>query len=72
MVLGYMQCLGVLHVWILIGQGPTVISVGAEVAPSYHLFSLSRLAIAKYCLKEQLNPQQPTNQLLRPITLPYA
>ena len=29
MVLGKLQCRGVLLVWIVVGQGPTVLAVGA-------------------------------------------
>ena len=29
MVLGNLQCRGVLLVWIVVGQGPTVLAVGA-------------------------------------------
>ena len=29
MILGNFQCRGVLLIWLLVGQGPTVLSVGA-------------------------------------------
>ena len=70
------QCLGVLLIWIRVGQGPTALAVGAggffldiftfdypfcPLSPS--LWETARYRL-KYCLKGSLNPKQPTNQLL--------
>ena len=66
------QCRGVLLVWITVGQGPTVLTVGAgggcldiftliypfsPLSPS--LWETARYRL-KYCLKGPLNPKQPT------------
>ena len=70
-------CQGVLLIWIIVGQGPIALAVGAGggvwtfFLPS--IFSLSFLPLwetaryrLKYCLKGQLNPKnQPTNLLLK-------
>ena len=68
------QCRGVLLIWIIVGQGPTALVVGAGggcldvFSLVYHFFFLSpslwetaRYRL-KYCLKGPLNPKQPTNQ----------
>ena len=74
------QCRGVLLVWMIVGQGPIVLAVGAGggcldiffliyhfsfLSPS--LWETARYRL-KYCLKGPLNPKQPTNQpkALRP------
>ena len=69
------QCRGVLLVWLIVGQGPTVLAVGASggcldiftldypscpLSPS--LWETARYRL-KYCLKGPFNPKQPTNQL---------
>ena len=69
------QCRGVLLIWITVGQGPTVLTVGAgggcldvftliypfsPLSPS--LWETARYRL-KYCLKGPLNPKQPTNQI---------
>ena len=61
-------------IWITVGQGPTALAVGAgggcldiftliypfsPLSPS--LWETARYRL-KYCLKEPLNPKQPTNQ----------
>ena len=68
------QCRGVLLIWIRVGQGPTVLAVGAGggcldiFTLVYHFSSLSPSLwetaryILKYCLKGSLSPKQPTNQ----------
>ena len=68
------QCRGVLLIWIIVGQGPIALAEGAGGGLFGHFFSLypfSPLSPSlwetaryrlKYCLKEQLNPKQPTNQ----------
>ena len=69
------QCRGVLLIWIIVGQGPIVIAIGAggvclDVFFSliYHftflspsLWETARYRL-KYCLKGPLSPKQPTNQ----------
>ena len=69
------QCWGVLLIWIIVGQGPVALAVGA-VGGCLDIFSLicpfSPLSPSlwetaryrlKYCLKGPLNPKQPTNLL---------
>ena len=68
------QCWGVLLIWIIVGQGPVALAVGAgggcldifslicpfsPLSPS--LWETARYRL-KYCLKGPLNPKQPTNQ----------
>ena len=68
------QCRGVLLIWIIVGQGPIVLAVGAGggcldifnfiypysfLSPS--LWEMARYRL-KYCLKGPLSPKQPTNQ----------
>ena len=71
------QCRGVLLIWIIVGQGPTALVVGAGgrcldifilVCPfcplSPSLWETARYRL-KYCLKGPLSPKisnQPTNQ----------
>ena len=69
-----LQCRGVLLIWIRVGQGPTVLAVGAGggcldiFSLVYHFSFLSPSLCEtaryrlKYCLKGPLSPQQPTNQ----------
>ena len=74
MVLGKLPVLGRPTIWIIVGQGPTVLAVGADgscldtftliypfslLSPS--LWETARYRL-KYCLKWPLNPKQPTNQ----------
>ena len=69
------QCRGVLLLWIIAGQGPIALAVGAGggcldiFSLVYHFFPLSpslwetaRYRL-KYCLKGPLSPKQPTNKL---------
>ena len=73
MVLGKLLVPGRHTVWITVGQGPTVLAVGAggvcldiftliypfsPLSPS--LWEMARYRL-KYCLKGPLNPNQPTN-----------
>ena len=70
------QCRGVLLVWMIVGQGPTALAVGAgggclDIFSLIYLFSFLSPSLwetaryrLKYCLKGSLNPKQPTNQLL--------
>ena len=68
------QCWGVLPTWIIVGQGPIVLAVGAGggcldifslIYPfsflSPPLWETARYRL-KYCLKGPLSPKQPTNQ----------
>ena len=73
-MLGNFQCRGVLLIWIIVGQGPIALAVGADggcldiVSLIYHfsflspsLWKTARYRL-KYCLKGPLSPNQPTNQ----------
>ena len=77
MVLGKLPVLGRPTIWIIVGQGPTALAVGAgrgyldiftliypfsSLSPSLWETAQYRL---KYCLIGPLNPKQPTNQLHR-------
>ena len=65
------QCRGVLLIWLIVGQGPIGLAVGAgggclDIFPL--IFSLFLLPLwetaryrLKYCHKGPLNPKQPTN-----------
>ena len=72
MVLGKLPVPGRPTIWIIVGQGPTVLAVGADggylgiftlihpfspLSPS--LWETARYRL-KYCLKEPLSPKQPT------------
>ena len=78
MVLGILPVPGRPTIWIIVGQGPTVLAVGAgegcldiftliyPFSPlSSSLWETARYRL-KYCLKGPLSPKQPTNQLLSP------
>ena len=70
------QCRGVLLIWIIVGQGPTVLAVsagggGLDIFSLVYHFSVLSPSLwetaryrLKYCLKGPLSPIQPTNQLL--------
>ena len=72
MVLGKLPAPGRPTIWMIVGQGPTVLAVGtggdiftliylySPLSPS--LWETARYRL-KYCLKGPLNPKQPTNQL---------
>ena len=79
MVLGKLPAPGRPTILITVGQGPTALAVGAgagymdifiliypfsPLSPS--LWETARYRL-KYCLKEPLNPKQPTNQITRLI-----
>ena len=68
------QYRGVLLIWIIVGQGPSALAVGAGGGClyifsliyhfsflSYSLWETARYRL-KYCLKGPLSPKQPTNQ----------
>ena len=75
------QCRGALLIWIIVGQGPTVLAVSA-VGGGLDIFSLvyhfsvlspslwetARYRL-KYCLKGPLSPKQPANQLMRSLVI---
>ena len=75
------QCRGVLLIWILVGQGPIALAIGAGggcldvFSLIYHfsflspsLWETARYRL-KYCLKGPLNPEQSINQQLQPNIL---
>ena len=55
------QCRGVLLIWIIVGQGPVALAVGAGGGFLDIFFETARYRL-KYCLKGPLNPKQPTNR----------
>ena len=76
-MLGKLPLPGHPAIWIIVGQGPTVLAVGAgggcldiftlsypfsPLSPS--LWETARYRL-KFCLKGPLNPKQPTNQPFR-------
>ena len=74
------QCRGVLLIWLLVGQGPIVLTVGAgEGCLDIFLSSITSLFFLpfwetaryglKYCLKGPLSPKQPTNQNLTVVSI---
>ena len=80
MVLGKLPVAGRPTIWIIVGQGPTALAVGAggggldiftliypffPLSPS--LWETARYR-PKYCLKGPLYPKQPTNQLYRAVS----
>ena len=74
MVLGKLPVPGRPTIWIIVGQGPTALAVGAGggclditlifpfIALSTSLSETVRYRL-KYCLKGPLNPKQPTIKL---------
>ena len=74
MALGNLPVPGHPTIWMIVGQGPTALAVGAgggclEIFTLiYPFFPLSPSLLKtaryrlKYCLKGPLNPRQPTNQ----------
>ena len=73
MVLGELPVPGRPTIWMIVGQGPIVLAVGAgggclDIFTLLYLFSslpslweTARYRL-KYCLKGPLSPKQPTNQ----------
>ena len=73
-------------IWMIVGQGPIALAVGAgrgclDIFTLLYLFSPLSPSLwetvryrLKYCLKGPLNPKQPTNQLAQSTTrhLPLA
>ena len=79
MALGKLPVPGRPTIWMLVGQGPIALAVGAGggCLDIFTLPSLSPLSPSlweaaryrlKYCLKGPLNPNQPTNQPINGIT----
>ena len=79
MVLGKLPVPGRPTIWMIVGQGPIALAVGAGGGcldiftliypfspPSPSLWETARYRL-KYCLKGPLNPNQPTNQSMVPI-----
>ena len=76
------QCQGVLLVWMIVGQGPIALAVGAgggclDIFSLIYIFSFLSPSLwetaryrLKYCLKGPLNPKQPTNHHGRFVFLP--
>ena len=79
MALGKLPVPGRPTVWMIVGQGPIALAVGAgggcldiftllypfsPLPPS--LWETVRYRL-KYCLKGPLNPKQPTNQFPKPL-----
>ena len=74
MDLGKLPVLGRPTIWMIVGQGPIALAVGAGgdcldiftllffFSVSLSLWETARYRL-KYCLKGPLNPQKPTNQL---------
>ena len=75
MVLGQLPVLGRPTIWMIVGQGPIALAIGAgggclDIFTLLYLFSslspflweTARYRL-KYCLKGPLNPIQPTNQV---------
>ena len=75
MVLGKLPVPGRPTIWVIVGQGPTALAVGAgggclDIFTLLYLFSPLSPSLwetaqyrLKYCLKGPLNPKQPTNQI---------
>ena len=74
MVLGKLPVPGRPTIWMIVGQGPIALAVGAgggclDIFSLLYLFSSISPSLwetaryrLKYCLKGPLNPKQPTNQ----------
>ena len=76
MVLGKLPVPGRPTIWMIVGQGPIALAVGAG-GGCLDIFTLLCLFFSlspslcetvryrlKYCLKGPLNPNQPTNQII--------
>ena len=72
MVSGKLPVPGRPTIWMIVGQGPIALAVGAgggclDIFTLFYLFSSPSLWETaryrlKYCLKGLVNPKQPTNQ----------
>ena len=76
MVLGKLLVLGCPTIWMIVGQKPIMLAVGAggeggclDILTLLYPFSPWEMARyrLKYCLKGLLNPKQPTNQPTNPF-----
>ena len=77
MVLGKLPVPGRPTIWMIVGQGPVALAVGAgggclDIFILIYLFSPLSPTLCetaryrlKYCLKGPLNPKQPTNQFYK-------
>ena len=75
-MLGKLPVLGRPTIWMIVGQGPIALAVGAgggclDIFTRLYLFSSLSLCLwetvryrLKYCLKGPLSPKQPTNQII--------
>ena len=64
MVLGKLPVPGVLLIWILVGQGPIALAVGAGGGClDFFLSSVISLSFSLSLSKGPFSPKQPTNQL---------
>ena len=78
-MLGKLSVLGRPTSWMIVGQGPIALAVGAgggclDIFSLIYLFSSLSPSLwetaryrLKYCLKGPLNPKQPTNQPTFPL-----
>ena len=76
------QCQDVLLIWIIVGQGPTVLAVGAgggclDIFSLIYHFSFLSASVwetacyrLRYCLKGLLSPKQPTHYFIDHTYLP--
>ena len=82
MALGKLPVPGRPTIWMIVGQRPIALAVGAGGGLFGHFYSplsfLSSFPLSlwktaryrlKYCLKGSLNPKQPTNQI-KPMLVP--
>ena len=77
MALGHLPVPGRPTIWMIVGQGPIALAIGAgggclDIFTLLHLFSPLSPSLwetaryrLKYCLKAPLNPKQPTNDTNR-------
>ena len=73
MVLGKLPVPGRPTIWVIVGQGPIALAVGAG-GGCLDIFTLLFLPLFGrrpdiYCLKGPLNPKQPTNQIRKKDTV---
>ena len=84
MVLGKLPVPGRPTVWMIVGQGPIALAVGAGggcldmftlLYPFSHLLPLSGGTVRyrlKYCLKRPKSPKQPTQKICSGLIVPQA
>ena len=83
-MLGKLSVPGLPTSWMIIGQGPIALAVGAgggclDIFSLIYLFSFLSSSLwetaryrLKYCLKGPLNPKQPTNQIKHSPALVFS